>query len=611
MGQQLKAPSYLRNNKNELMSRLMKQPYKRQHLFHIRNWGILLFVFVMQGKIFAQKPVPNFTSNIVSGCAPIVVQFTDISTNTPTSWSWDLGNGTLSSAQNPITSYLNPGSYTIKLIATNASGADSIIKTAFITVYAAPTVGIAAADTVGCRPFNAAFTGSAIPGSGSISSYEWNFGDGNTSSVASPTHTYINAGNYGVFLKVTNSFGCFATAFKNQYIKVGAPVTSSFTYAAGNTCVLPVNVQFSNTGSTGTGVTYLWNFGNGNTSTQENPSYTYTSFGNYNITLTVSNDGECTSTSTQVLLLQQQVANFTAPTTGCVNNNVTITVNNSPASISNLITTGDGNTYSGTTVNHTYANPGTYAIQLISDFGVCKDTLIKQIVINPLPVVAFTATNKTACKAPHTVNFQNASSGGAVTYKWYFGDGDSSSQVNPQHTYNTTGDFTVRLVAFTASGCSFFVDSVAMVKIRKPEVNVLPIPATGCTPYNFQPNTLASIVIDGIATYAWDFGDGNTSMAAFPSNVYAVPGKYTIKLKITTNGGCTDSVTYNQAVRVGNPANANFTIAGGSNCIKKPIQFNAVTPAGADTSFSWNFGDGSFGTGNAPTHVYTTHKAMQ
>ena len=85
--------------------------------------------------IFAQAPVAAFTSNVTQGCAPLGVAFKDQSTNSPTSWEWDFGNGSTSSSQNPGCTYSTPGTYTVTLIVKNASGANAVRMTNYITVY--------------------------------------------------------------------------------------------------------------------------------------------------------------------------------------------------------------------------------------------------------------------------------------------------------------------------------------------------------------------------------------------------------------------------------------------------------------------------------------------
>ena len=86
------------------------------------------------------QPVANFSAAPVSGCAPLVVNFSDQSTGVPTAWTWDLGNGTTSILKNPSVTYLYPGVYRVRLTATNAAGNNTIVKDSFIRVYAAPAV---------------------------------------------------------------------------------------------------------------------------------------------------------------------------------------------------------------------------------------------------------------------------------------------------------------------------------------------------------------------------------------------------------------------------------------------------------------------------------------
>src|SRR6186997_2362177 len=77
----------------------------------------------------AQVPVADFSATPVTSCTPLIVMFTDLSTGNPTSWNWNLGNGTTSTVQNPSTTYTVAGSYTITLIATNANGSNTKVST--------------------------------------------------------------------------------------------------------------------------------------------------------------------------------------------------------------------------------------------------------------------------------------------------------------------------------------------------------------------------------------------------------------------------------------------------------------------------------------------------
>jgi len=189
---------------------------------------ISILLIMLQGRATAQTPVANFSAANTSGCSPLIVQFTDQSTGSPTSWHWDRGNGSTSTVQTSTSTYTTPGTYTITLIATNANGSNTVIKTNYITVFDAPAAKFTSTDTAGCTPHTVTFTDQSTTPSGTITQWEWNFGDGGTSNQNSPTHTYNTSGTFNVFLKVTSNSGCTQPIFKQQYIRVGSGAVANF-----------------------------------------------------------------------------------------------------------------------------------------------------------------------------------------------------------------------------------------------------------------------------------------------------------------------------------------------------------------------------------------------
>jgi serine protease len=167
-------------------------------------------------------PVAAFTGTPTSGTAPLTVNFTDQSTNGPTSWAWTFGDGGTSTAQNPSHSYTSAGSYTVTLTATNAYGSDGETKTNYITVTAPPTDPPVAAfygtPTSGNVPLTVVFTDQST---NSPTSWSWTFGDGGTSTLQNPSHTYTTAGTYTVALTATNAYGS-NTLTKTNYITASA-----------------------------------------------------------------------------------------------------------------------------------------------------------------------------------------------------------------------------------------------------------------------------------------------------------------------------------------------------------------------------------------------------
>src|SRR4029079_893070 len=214
----------------------------------------------------AVAPVVNFSAAPSSGVAPLSVAFTNSTTGQVTTWAWNFGDGTTSNVQSPTHVYSAPGSYTVLLTATGPGGTASKTAATPISVSApavAPVVNFSAAPSSGVAPLSVAFTNSTT---GQVTTWAWNFGDGTTSNVQSPTHVYSAPGSYTVVLTATGPGG---TASKTAAtpISVSAPAVAPVVNfsAAPSSGVAPLSVAFTNS-TTGQVTTWAWNFGDGTTS---------------------------------------------------------------------------------------------------------------------------------------------------------------------------------------------------------------------------------------------------------------------------------------------------------------------------------------------------------
>jgi gliding motility-associated-like protein len=545
----------------------------------------------------------NFSATPLSGCSPLVVNFTDLSTGNPTEWHWDLGNGTTSIAQNPSTTYFNAGAYTIRLIVLNAAGnADTLVRTQYITVQGKPSVAFTGSPLTGCFPLPVQFANQTTPGSGTITNWEWDFGDGATSALQNPSHTYTAAGNYNVTLRATNNFGCFSTLTKPQYVKVSTGVQANFTNTQPTNCSPPSIINFTNL-STGSGtLTYLWTFGDGATSTQISPSHTYTATGVYTVSLTVTNSVGCTHTFTVPNAVSIGIvhAAFTNPTTACVNNAVLFTNTSVPVPSSVVWTFGDGTTSTSLNPSKTYTAAGFYPVKLVANFGSCSDSAFGFIRIVDNPTANFTGSPIASCKAPLTVNFINQSNG-AVSYVWDFGDGTTSTQFNPTHTYNAVGNYTVSLTATNANGCTHTFTQNDYVKIQPPSASINNLPYKNCAPLTHTFTATINSVVP-VISYLWDFGDGTTSTLPNPTHTFPL-GRYDIKLIITTAGGCTDTVFVPEGIVASSKPVANFSANPRDVCAFTPVNFTDLS-TGTVTQWLWDFGDGATSVEQHPIHEY-------
>jgi len=417
------------------------------------------FAAVNGGGTPGDPPVAEFSGTPTSGTAPLTVNFTDQSTNTPTSWSWNFGDGGTSTAQNPSHQYTAAGVYTVTLTATNAYGSDGETKTNYITVGQPPVAAFTGTPTSGTAPLTVNFTDQST---NTPTSWSWNFGDGGTSTVQNPSHQYTAAGVYTVTLTATNAYGSDGET-KTNYITVTAPGQAPVAAFTGTPTsgTAPLTVNFTDQ-STNTPTSWSWNFGDGGTSTVQNPSHQYTAAGVYTVTLTATNaygsDGETkTNYITVTAPGQPPVAAFVGtPTSGTAPLTVNFTDQSTNTPTSWSWNFGDGGTSTSQNPSHQYTAAGVYTVTLTATnaYGSDGETKTNYITVTAPgqpPVAAFVGT-PTSGTTPLTVNFTDQSTNTPTSWSWNFGDGGTSTSQNPSHQYTAAGVYTVTLTATNAFG---------------------------------------------------------------------------------------------------------------------------------------------------------------
>ncbi len=232
-------------------------------------------------------PIADFSGTPTAGLPPMTVAFTDLSQNTVSSWSWDFGNGSTSTQQNPLNQYSDPGLYTVELIVTGPAGTDSITKVDYIQVdYLPPTAGFTGNPTTGTLPLAVQFTDQSVD---SVNTWHWDFGDGHTSTEQDPLHEYQDAGTYTVSLTASGPGGTDMEV-KNDYIEViHLPPLADFS-GDPTSGLFPLQVDFTDHTS-GVVDSWKWYFGDGNTSSVQNPTHIYPNSGIYTVSLTSTGPG--------------------------------------------------------------------------------------------------------------------------------------------------------------------------------------------------------------------------------------------------------------------------------------------------------------------------------
>ena len=544
-------------------------------------------------------PVADFvTQNVCEGSAVGFIDASQLNSSGFSGYDWSFGDGATDTLQNPVHTYASAGTFNVTLVLTSDVGCSATV-THPVTVYPMP-VAAATAPAV-CNGTPVVFSNNSSVSGGSISNIYWNFDDGGSSNLNSPSHLYGNDGTYNVLLMVTSDQGCIDSA-SVQVIIHPLPV-ASFTHT--DAC-FNQQVQLTDQSSVSSGSisSWMWNFGDGITASTQNPFHNYTTPGSYPVILAVtSNNGCVDSSSATINVFGMPVADF-AGSNECAG--VTSEFFNQSniaggGTLQCLWDFGDGTTSNLQNPQHNYTDPGVYTVSLVvsSQFG-CSDSIAKAITIYNSPVADFTALSVCDESPVNFTDLSSSVSGVISSWDWNLGDGTTSVSANPYHYYSAPGTYAVTLTVTSIFGCTGTVtDSIDIFSLPEPVITA----NSNCI---YDPVTFNNITAAGdTATYqyAWTFGDGQTSGQADPSHLYAAPGSYNVSLTMTNSNGCV--ATASSVVDLNPAPEAGFQFSNG--CASTGVTFtnSSTIASGSIAGYNWDFGDGSAGsTSLNPVHVF-------
>lgn len=487
----------------------------------------------------ASNLVSKFSADPASGKAPLSVRFTDRSLGNPTSWNWNFGDGTRSAEQHPSHTFTTSGVYTVNLMVTR--GTDSEISLQIINVGGVPRAEFAGYPRSASVGDLIEFTDIS---SNTPTSWTWDFGDTATSTLENPIHSYQQKGVYTISLTAQNPNGK-GTETKTGYINIGVGPTAEFMpviapYVVGK---IPMSVDFIDR-SIGLPATWYWDFGDGTNATDENPTHSYQTAGIYTVSLTVKNAfGTDTKVSKDLINVGEEgVVDFTAGATtvgpGWV---VSFTDRSTIAPTQWNWDFGDGTTGSGPKPDHAYDKTGVYDVTLHASSPTLAGSTTKTgyITVLNIPHADFVA-DKTRGGAPMTVTFTDKSSNSPVSWNWDFGDGATSPDQNPDHTYTTLGSYTVTLTASNADGQDSTSKAGYIITTLAPVAAFSADRQLGNAPFIVHFTDLSN---NNPTSWNWDFGDGTSSSEQNPRHIYPSEGSYNVRLTATNQYGSDTAYT--------------------------------------------------------------------
>ncbi len=539
------------------------------------------------------KPIADFSANNV--CLNDTVFFNDLSTvssGTITGWAWNFGDGGASASQDPFRLYSNANTYNVRLIVTASSGckdtvykditvypipdpnigdsiyicmgndtvltanggpayqwnttettssitvspvatatysvtvtdANSCSETDDIVVYVGTSLNVSAGtdDTV-CSGFSSVLTATGAGGSGT---YIWNTLQTSSSITVTPVSdaTYTVTG--------TNTDGCSGTdeviVFVNTLTDADAGIDTSI--CSGSDAILTASG----------GNTYLWN------TTETTQSITVTPNISATYTVTCTDINSCSDTD-------EVVVNVVSVPTASINtgqDTVTVCDGNSVT-----LKAGGGTTYIWNTTETTDsiivspAATATYTVTAVN--SICTDTAEIIVEVVPLPVVSFSADDTSGC-VPLSVNFTDNTSSAIQDWLWDFGDGTTSAEQNPLHTYTADGTYDVTLTVTDDNGCSgLFTYQNMITAYPQPEAGFSMYPDPGSIDNPVISFTNISLCADS-CSWLWRFGDLYSSDLQNPTHTYSSSGTYTVWLITENEYGCIDSIYHELVINDNN-----------------------------------------------------------
>ncbi len=476
-------------------------------------------------------PTAGFELSSTNLCAPASISYNNTSSENGDSWLWTFegGNPSSSTLENPNVTYDSSGHYAVTLIVTNAAGADTLHYDNYVMV----DLGLPTADFTSLGD---SLLITFVNGSTNASSYTWDLDNGFFLEEVNPVHEFDFPGYFDIEMVAYNNCGT-DTILQELIVMPNSIIPqSAFTSDVIEGCV-PLTVQFSELATANT-TSWFWQFQNGTpeSSSEQNPIVVFNEPGDFFASLKAINAaGEDNKYINDYIIVSDTVPpvlNFT----GTVNN-MQVEFNNTSTNATDYFWEfGDGNTSTEENPVHDYTSPGVYMV-ILTATNACAlaDTIVQDITINIAPEAMFSTVTPTGC-APFQVQFEDNSTNNPDNWLWAFPGGTPSSSIeqNPLVSYPFAGQYSVSLEVSNTAG-----DDIMNI------LDLIIIDTLPTAGFSWTADQ-TTISFDNSSTNNsssfWDFGDGNTSTDSNPNHDFLISGDYPVSL-IVENACGADTLT--------------------------------------------------------------------
>jgi gliding motility-associated-like protein len=557
------------------------------------------------------RPTAKFGTSPIA-CGQLQVQFADSSllNSNPSlnyQWAYQPANSNttfinFSTAQHPSFTFATADSFSVRLIVSSALAcvpSDSLMKTIYLR--AKPTTAFTATNT--CGSLAASFVNNSTVAGDTLQSYNWQFGNGQNSTIQNPVHTFATYGNKTVQLSVTSSRGCTSDTL-SQTIAIKAKPNIGSGITADSICAnTPYALSASASADSATINNYQWQL-NGNAIAAPGGfvNQNIAIPGLYRYTAIATSSEGCVSDTAVILItiVGKPIAAFSfANNCGSKAVNFTSTAAVANDNISNYWWSfGDGS--NGNTQNPTkdYSNFNSgYTVLLVagSSSGCTSDTVTQTVAVRDKPTAALQYNGDACANTPFAITASSTVSNASISnHQWWINGmaiaNNSTSLTNNQ----PAGNYRIQYLATSSEGCPSDTATQQLTIDAKPTA----VFTTGntCAEKNIP---ISNSSTGNIVRYRWLWGNGDSSLQQNPVYAYPLAGSYSITLQAITANGCTASST--QPITIAEQPIADFAIT--ESCLGKAI---LLSNNSTGSSYIWQSSDGQTSNAVVPGFTYNT-----
>ncbi len=512
-------------------------------------------------------------------------------------YRWDFGDGFRAVGQEVTYFYLQTGTYTAKVEASNSTNrltATTGVTITDITDTSAITIAGLTVQNSSPAAVKEVITFTANITAGDLVNYRWDFGDGVRAVGQSVSHVYTQAGRYTATVLAINSINSLTAT---TGVRVTEEAIAGLSVQNSSPAALNEVITFTASITAGDNVTYTWHFGDGGRAVGQEVSHVYTEAGTYIARVVVSNSSNTLTATTGVTVTEEAIAGLRVQ-------------NSSPAALNEVITFtahitagervnytwdfGDGGRAVGQEVTYLYLQTGTYTASVLASNSTNRLTATTGVRVtdiidtSAITIAGLTVQNSSPAAVKEVITFTaNITAGDNVNYRWDFGDGFNAVGQRVTHVYTEAGRYTATVLAINSINR---LTATTGVTVTEEAIAGLSVQNSSPAALNEVVTFTAKITAGEGVNYRWDFGDGFRAVGQEVTHVYTQAGTYIARV-VASNSS--NTLTATTGVRITDEAIAGLSVQNSSpTAVKEVVTFTASITAGTNVSYTWHFGDG-------------------